>query len=205
MYWFTMHRSPWAKVPLLLYLTEAKAYILHSITHKKLGECPQKIRWPKHWFLALGCMIILIILVFFLRWFQTDSLYPVYHPQRWLGYLATIFIVFGTVDILIGRLKKKKEIYKFSELDDFIFPILLLLTAVSGIAIHIFRYLGLELITHYMYALHLFIAVPMFVIEIPFGKWSHMIYRPLAIYFQAVRDKALQQQLPEEAILEYVK
>ena len=31
-------------------------------------------------------------------------------------------------------------------------------------------------------------------LEVPFGKWSHLAYRPLAIYFQAVRQKALSQQ-----------
>jgi hypothetical protein len=42
----------------------------------------------------------------------------------------------------------------------------------------------------------------MLLIEIPFGKFSHIIYRPLALYFQAVKEKALQQQVPEEAVLE---
>ena len=36
--------------------------------------------------------------------------------------------------------------------------------------------------------------VPMLVLEVPFGKWSHLAYRPLAIYFQAVKEKALARQ-----------
>jgi hypothetical protein len=44
----------------------------------------------------------------------------------------------------------------------------------------------------------------MLVVELPFGKWTHMIYRPLAIYFLTVKEKALQQQQqPEEAILDH--
>jgi hypothetical protein len=36
--------------------------------------------------------------------------------------------------------------------------------------------------------------VPMLVLEVPFGKWSHLAYRPLAIYFQQLREKAWQTQ-----------
>jgi hypothetical protein len=50
----------------------------------------------------------------------------------------------------------------------------------------------------------LIIAVAMLVIEVPFGKWAHMLYRPLAVYLNAVQEKALQQQqqVPEEAVVE---
>jgi hypothetical protein len=39
---------------------------------------------------------------------------------------------------------------------------------------------------------------------VPFGKWAHLLYRPLAVFFQKVRERALQQevQVPEEAVLE---
>ncbi len=77
-------------------------------------------------------------------------------------------------------------------------------TTVSGILVHIFRYIGLPLATYYTYSVHLVIAVAMLVVEVPFGKWAHLLYRPLAIYFKSVKDKALQQQVPKEAILENV-
>jgi Fe-S oxidoreductase len=41
-----------------------------------------------------------------------------------------------------------------------------------------------------MYVIHLAIAVPMLIIEVPFGKWSHLFYRPLAIFLAAVKEKA---------------
>jgi hypothetical protein len=64
--------------------------------------------------------------------------------------------------------------------------------------------MGLPLATYYTYAVHLVIAVAMLVIEVPFGKWAHLLYRPLAVFFQKVRERALQQevQVPEEAVLE---
>jgi ferredoxin-like protein FixX len=204
MYWLAMHKGNKIKIPFFLYVIEARVYITHTVTHKWFEKCPEKKRWPKHWMLAFGCVLMLVILVFFLNWFQTDNIYPIYHPQRWLGYLATIFLVYGSIDILIGRIRKKKEIHKFSEFGDYAFPTLLLLIALSGIAVHIFRYMGLELTTHFTYAIHIAITVPMLIIEIPFGKMSHMIYRPLAIYFLSVKEKALQMQTNKEPVLENV-
>ncbi len=84
------------------------------------------------------------------------------------------------------------------------FPVLLLLTTVTGILVHIFRYMGLPLATYYMYAVHLIIAVARLVVEVPFGKWAHMLYRPLAVYLQAVKERALQKQAPEGVVLENV-
>ena len=55
-----------------------------------------------------------------------------------------------------------------------------------------------------MYAVHLIIAVAMLAVEVPFGKWAHMLYRPLAVYLQAVKERALQQQATEGAVLENV-
>ena len=204
MYRLTVHQKETIRSPLSQWLVEIKTFMLHFFTYKKMAECPtEKGRWAKHLLLGLGCMGMLILLVFSLRWFQTDQIYPVYHPQRWIGYLAAAFLIFGTVDILIGRIKKEKEIHKSSDFRDWNFPILLLATAVSGIAVHIFRVLGLELTTHYTYAIHMMIAVPMLVIEMPFGKWTHMIYRPLALYFQSLKERT-QQQESSEGVPEYV-
>ncbi len=203
MWWLTMHRGNDLKIPVSLYFKKVKFYILHSVTHKRIRECPDKSRWSTHWMLATGCVIMLVILVFFLKWFQTDNLYPIYHPQRWLGYLVTILLFTGSIDIIFGRIKKQKEIYKFSDLRNFSLPIMLFLTTLTGITVHIFRYLGLELSTHYAYAIHLIVAVPMLVVEIPFGKWSHMIYRPLALYFQSVKEEAIKQNLSAEVGLDH--
>jgi hypothetical protein len=41
-----------------------------------------------------------------------------------------------------------------------------------------------------MYLIHLAIAVPMLVLEVPFMKWAHFMYRPLALYLESVKDTA---------------
>jgi hypothetical protein len=188
------------RIPLSAYVTEAWTYVLHSVTHTLMRKCPERGRWAGHWLLALGVSMILAIKVFALRWFQTDNIYPLYHPQRWLGYIATLCILYGVGTILLGRLRAEKEIYKETTLEDVLFPVLLLLTALSGISVHILRYAGFELTCHFVYALHIVIATPMLVVEMSFGKWSHMIYRPLALYFQAVKERAKQQAPAQEIV-----
>ncbi len=204
MYWFTMSGTERITVAPNLYLTEAKTFLLHLTTHKRMGECSEKSRWPKHLVLAWGVMIKLCLLVFALMWFQTDKLYQISHPQRWIGYLVTSFIIYGAVDILVSRLRKKKEVHKSSDMWDWTFPILLLATSISGIVVHIVRYAGLEFATHYAYTVHIMISVPLLVIEMPFGKWTHMIYRPMALYFQSIKEKALQKQWSAEGVPSYV-
>jgi len=202
---FTMHQGEKVKIPLHIFITQAWTGIWNFFSQKFFLKCKNNVgRWLKHFLLVSGYVLMLFLVVVLLLWFQTDNIYPITHPQRWLGYYATAVLLFGTVEIIIGRIKKREQIHRFSDFSDWMFPILLLLTTVTGILVHIFRYMGLPLATYYMYAVHLVIAVAMLAIEVPFGKWAHLLYRPLAIYFHNVRERALERQVPEEAVLENV-
>ncbi len=179
-------------VPRSVYLSEAGTLFRHMVTQERMGECPDKtrrVRMTRHRLMAAGVFMMFVLLVFFLRFFQTDAIYPLWHPQRWIGYLAAAFLLYGTVDIVVGRLEKKGEIYKRSEPEDFTFPVLLFLTAASGIAVNVLRYTGLLSAAHYTYFAHIVVSVPLLVVELPFGRWSHALYRPLAIYLQAVKER----------------
>lgn len=189
-----------ARAPLSVYVTEAWTYVYQSLTHSLMRKCPERGRWLSHWCLALGTTMMLAIKVLALRWFQTSNLYPIYHPQRWLGYLAAGLMFYGVGEILLGRLLGKKEIYKATRFENLIFPVLLVLTALSGLSAHTLRYAGFALACHYAYALHIVIATPMLLVEMSFGSWSHMIYRPLALYFLAVRERA-GRQVPAAEVL----
>jgi ferredoxin len=199
MWWFTLRIQEELRIPIRFYITEAKTILVHMVSHKHIRKCVQEIhkkRWAKHWLLGLACTLMFVIKFFFLDWFQTDAIYPIYHPQRWLGYVATAILIYIPLDILVSRIKKGVEIHKFSELSDLTLPIMLFFVAITGIAVHVFRYLEFSLTSHLTYAVHLAIAVPLLVIELPFGKLSHVIYRPLALYFQAVKERALAEEKP---------
>ncbi len=181
-------------IPLSVYLAEAGTLVRQALTQERMGQCPdatRRARLTKHRLMAAGGFVMFVLLVFFLRFFQTDALYPLWHPQRWVGYAAAAFLLYGTADVVILRLEKKEEIYKHSEPEDFTFPVLLFLTAASGLAVNVLRYAGLPSAAHYTYFAHIVVSVPLLVVEVPFGRWSHALYRPLAIYFQAVKERAM--------------
>ena len=188
------------QIPWLTYVREAWVYAYDSVAQPLFLKCAERGRWLGHWLLGFGTVMMLTVKTFGLRWFQTDNLYPFYNPQRWVGYLAAGFILYGIGNILIGRWRAQKEIYKETHFHDLVFPLLIVLTAVSGLTAHILRYTGFGLACHYAYAVHIVVATPMLVIEMSFGKWAHMVYRPLALYFVAVKDRATQQAGAGEAV-----
>lgn len=204
-----LHGPGAARIPAALYFSEARIFLVHAVTQRRFRDCKEGGRWPKHvGLLVFGCVLMFVLVVGFLTWFQTDELYPLSHPQRWLGYLATVALVWGSVDILIARSRRRMEMHRFSERSDVVLPVLLLLTALSGIAVHIFRYAELLLVTHYAYLLHIAIAVPLMLIELPFGKLSHVLYRPLALYSLRLRERALEAEragVPEGMLADHAR
>jgi len=201
------------KVPLMVYITEAWHFVLHLFTQKRWSECAEdevtqeeknykRLPWVNHMLMASGYGLMLVLIMIFLPWFQTDVVYDWYHPQRLLGYYATAVLLYGVISVIIGRIKKQRPIHKFSHPSDWIFPVLLLIVTLTGILQHAFRVIGLPLATYYTYVIHLAAAFPMLVLEVPFGKWSHLYYRPLAIYFQQVKEKALElSKRPKEELI----
>ena len=193
MFVFTMRRGPNREIGLKFYLAQAKTLLVEAITQKEFLKCPAKLekrKWIIHWFLAFGFTLLFVIKLFFLRWFQTDKIYAFYHPQRWLGYLGFACLVAAASEFLFERYRNRPPFRQQSVFGDWMVPAMLILTAVSGLGVHLLRYAGFGLSAHYCYAAHLMVAVPLLAVELPFGKSSHMLYRPLALYFDAVRKMA---------------
>lgn len=188
MYKFIMNGSGVMKVSLSLHVKEIKTLIIHGLTQMRWRACEKSTHWLKHFLLVTAYGTMFLLIVVFLRWFQTDEILPIWHPTRLLGYYATIILLYVTADAMIGRWKKREAIHKNSHISDWVFLILLFLTVLTGILVHIVRLSGLPLTTYYLYVIHMMIAVPMLVIEVPFSKWSHMLYRPLAIYLTRLRS-----------------
>lgn len=190
MYRFVVRDKDGIGIPLALYIQELTTLVVHGLTQKRWSECERPTRWVKHLLLVFGYVTMFVLVVVFLRWFQTDEIHPFWHPTRLLGYFATAVLLYVTTDAIISRLRRREEIHKHSHPTDWMFLILLFLTALTGILVHVLRLGGLPLPTYYMYVIHLMIAVPMLVIEVPFGKWAHLAYRPLVVYLMRVKEKA---------------
>ena len=197
MYRFIMSGT---KVPFWLYITEAKAFVINFVTQKRWRQCGEdRSRWLKHFILVTGYMTMMTLVIVFIRWFQVDD--SSWHFTSIFGYYATGVLLVITVEMFRSRLKKEETIHRFSEFSDWLFLILLFATTLSGILMHAVRLAGWPMGTYVMYVIHLAIAVPMLVIEVPFGKWSHLFYRPLAIFLATVKEKALKESKVDVAAL----
>ncbi len=186
--------TTWNGIPIRLYLQELNVLFSHFLTQKKFKGCgskEQRTQWIAHLLIMSGYSIIFILVVVFLRWFQRDEILPLWNPIRLLGYYGTFAILYGTTYAIWGRLKKNKPVYKHSHSSDWAFLILLWLTTFTGILIHFTRLLEMPLSTYTIYVVHMMIAIPMLVLEVPFAKWAHLLYRPLALYLMRVKERAM--------------
>jgi hypothetical protein len=64
----------------------------------------------------------------------------------------------------------------------------------TGIFIHFARLLNWTATTYGLHLIHLMVAVPMLVLEVPFAKWAHLVSRPLVLYLMKVKEKYLARQ-----------
>jgi len=193
MFWFAMSNGP--SVPLAVYAKQFKELVIHGLTQKRWLECTSDTtkHWLRHVLLVTGYGTMFALVVVFLYWFQVED--ASFHWTSLLGYYSTLVLLGATSWIALDRLQKRDQIHKYSDLADWLFVTLLFLTALSGILLHLARLLNLPMPTYVMYVAHLMIAVPMLAVEVPFGKWAHLLYRPLAVYLAAVQAKAREPQV----------
>jgi heterodisulfide reductase subunit C len=192
-------------IPIDAYVAGVKEFAVHFISQRQWwSKCdPQErkvevFRWLKHLLLMTGYLTMLILVVPFLWWFQTDKIYPWYNPQRWLGYYATLVLVFTSVEIIYSRIKKKEEVHRFSHTTDWLFPGFLLVGSITGILVHILRYMQLPWPTYIAYTVHVMAMLAMLDTEVGIGKWTHLIYRPLAPALEALMKRE-EEYAPELA------
>ena len=195
---FLMYRGimKGTKIPILTYLTQAPVFLLHYLTQKRWRKCGTgpSSRWMRHFFLFSGYITMEVLIIGFLDVFQTDIVHPFWHPTRIFGYYATIAIMLVSGNMLYSRWYVKEEkLHRYSDFTDVFFLVLLFVTAFTGILVHIFRLAQWPIATYVIYSIHVGIVVGMLSIMLPFGKLSHLFYRPLAIFLTTLKEKVVKE------------
>lgn len=181
------------KAPLSAYLANLKTFVVHAATQKKWRECrTQNGRWLKHFVLVPAYASMLVLVMFFLESLQVDG--REFTALSWFGYGITAVLLLVSGDAILGRLRRKDQIHKHSHDSDWMFLILLFGTALTGILVHVLRIADWPLPAYLTYVVHLALAVPMLVLEVPFMKWAHLMYRPLALYLRGVKRAAAERR-----------
>lgn len=186
MLWFTSFKGK-IKAPFFSYIKGFWDVILHMFSQKNSLKCDDKPRWLKHLIIVSAYIILLVLTVFF-NWFTTENILVI-----WLGYLAGGLVFFFTFDFILSRIKKKKEITKFSHPSDWMFVIWLFLMALSAFIVRIFVDTDLMINNTWLYIVHLIIMAQWAIIMVPFGKWMHFLYRSFAMYFANLKIAEIKQ------------
>jgi quinone-modifying oxidoreductase subunit QmoC len=190
MWWFTVGSDRSLRVPFSSYVKRLYAVPLHFFTQKRFAGCDARPPWVIHLTLMLSYVTLFTLIMFFLHDMQAGP--EIHWEVHAFGYAASMGLVATVIYAIRGRLKKIEPQYRFSHESDWFFLGLLLLVTATGIVQHVLHRFGDPMAANIAYVVHLSFVVPMLTLEVPFGKWSHMVYRPLAAYLAELRRDALQ-------------
>lgn len=181
MWWFIILK-PKLKVKFMTYVKSIADLFVHMFTQKRtLGCDDSQARWLLHLIMVLGYLSLLFTTVV-LDWFNTSSMFVIV-----LGYVESIVLFTITALFVRGRILKNREFNTFSQPSDWFFVIWLFLMSFSAFLVRVF--IDLDWIENnlWLYLFHLIVLVQWALIIVPFGKWTHFLYRSFAMYFEKLK------------------
>ena len=189
MYWFTVkERGTTSKrIPLGSYVRELKLVLVQFFTQARYSECTSRTAWTNHLVLMWGYAILIVLYAVLLPLSMYNKLPPAADPVKLSGYFAFVALGYTTIYAMVGRVRKKDPSRRFSQATDWMFLVLLLMAAVSGILLDAFVGLSMPLAVYVTFTAHLAIVVPLLALEVPFAKWAHLAYRPFGLYFSRLK------------------
>jgi quinone-modifying oxidoreductase, subunit QmoC len=200
MWWFTIGRDTTGRSRSMrlsagAYLKAVYQFPLHFFTQKRYSQCERKRPWAVHLALMLSYVTMLVLIMFFLKYMWAGP--AIDWRVHVFGYLASAGLIFATLWAIMSRVKKMDPQHEHSHESDWIFLILLLVVALTGVLQHVLHRANADVAANVAYVVHLMAVVPMLGLEVPFSKWSHMAYRPLAMYFATLRKRMVPAPAPE--------
>jgi nitrate reductase gamma subunit/ferredoxin len=117
----------------------------------------------------------------------TGTAVPIWYPVRLLGTVSGAVLVFGVTMLILNRLQKASRSVRKSKSADWTLLLLLWLTGVTGFALELALYLPQAPVWGYwVFLFHVAVAMEL-VLLAPFMKLAHVIYRPVALFFYALK------------------
>jgi ferredoxin len=123
----------------------------------------------------------------------TGTPIPLWYPTRLIGTLAGISLVYGVSMFMAGRVRQVNRAAKVSIASDWLLLVLLWITGASGFFIEVALYLpNAPAWGYWVFLFHIAVAMELMLL-LPFTKFAHAIYRPLALFFYTLAtDKSKQ-------------
>lgn len=183
--WFFTVWKPVRKMNIKAHVNALGELFIHMFTQKRSLNCASESRdkiWYIEHLLLVTSYLMLLFTTVFLNWFESRNEVIIV-----MGYVFSGAIFIVTTDFVIRRLKKRNEKSKFSHPSDWFFVIWLLLMGFSAFAVRLLIDTGNLENSFWVFAFHLIVLVQWALVIVPFGKWTHFLYRSFAMYFHRVK------------------
>jgi hypothetical protein len=124
---------------------------------------------------------------------ETGTPIPLWYPTRLLGTIAGLSLVYGVSMFMINRVRQVNRAAKVSTASDWLLLVLLWITGASGFFIEMALYLpNPPAWGYWVFLFHVAVAMELMLL-LPFTKFAHTIYRPLALFFYALASERTKQ------------
>ncbi len=182
--WYYIVWTKTKKLDIKKHFSSLSELFIHMFTQKRTLACEktadEKLWWFEHFILVIGYLALLFTTVF-LDWFSSEYLFVIV-----IGYVFSAIIFIVTFDFVIRRIRKRSQKSSFSHPSDWFFVIWLFLMGISAFAVRFSIDLGILENNFWLFLFHLIILAQWALIIVPFGKWTHFLYRSFAMYFADV-------------------
>jgi ferredoxin len=158
----------------------AKVIVAEVAIEKRLHTCADRNKYWAHLLMVWGFGGLLIATMLDYMIDSYGMTLPVYVP-RGLGIASGLALIYGSVYFIYKRLECKEEYATYSHFTDWTFLLLLLSIGVTGFLLDLFVLANIPLLAYTTYSLHLILVFDLLVTA-PFTKFSHALYRPLALW-----------------------
>ena len=139
-------------------------------------------RWFNHMMIFWGFLGLLVSTSLrFLVVPTNGNVVPLTDPVRLLGTVSGILLTYGTLAMMVERLRKSEVSTRQTLFTDWVFLVLLLATGLTGFILEAFSYGSAAWVTDYALEAHLVVVFELLILA-PFTKFAHAIYRPFAIW-----------------------
>lgn len=126
---------------------------------------------------------------------ETGTPIPIWYPSRLIGTIAGIMLVYGVVMFMINRATRYNRAATKSTASDWLLLVLLLITGLTGFVIEVALYTpSVPVWGYWFFLFHVAVAMELMLL-LPFTKFAHAIYRPVALFFYSLageKDRQLQ-------------
>ena len=146
-----------------------------------------KTKWFAHMTIVWGFFGLLASTMLRFVAFPTNGqTVPITDPIRLLGTASGLLLVYGASFMIVERIRKTDVSFEHTHFTDWIFLFLLLLSGLTGFVLEVADYSAVPLLVYSALVVHLVVVFELLLMA-PFSKFSHVFYRPLAIWISRVR------------------